>query len=188
MIFSNTEFYFAEQKNINGKSISIYDEEAKHITSVMRHSIGDDIFVTDGNGNVYKSIIKIITKTKIELTILEKIKINNNLSHVTFYLPILKATDRFEFALEKCVELGITNFKIFSAEKSHTRGIKIERWNKILLAAMKQSLQAHLPIIEFIELKDVNLKSDINIVLEQNSDEKLITYLNTDSFQKEVLK
>lgn len=92
-------------------------------------------------------------------------------------LLFLKSSDRFEFALEKCVELGITNFLIFNAKKSYKRGIKLERWNKILLSAMKQSLQSHKPKISFTEsLKNYLPENSKKIILEQNSEISINKY------------
>lgn len=94
-----------------------------------------------------------------------------------FYIPILKSTERFEFALEKCVELGIINFKIFSSVKSHKRGIKIDRW-KNFISAMKQSLQSHLPKMEFVKIISKDLENSVNIIFDQNAEYKFTSYLN----------
>ena len=187
MIFSNTEFYYTPKELISKTSIIIIDDEAKHITRVMRHSIYDEILVTNGEGIVYKAIIKNITRREVIAEIKESYKQKNKMKNITFCIPILKSQDRFEFALEKCVELGITNFIIFSAKKSYKRGVKLERWNKILLAAMKQSLQSFKPKIDFV----TSLSSIVNnqrktIVLEQNADETLSNYLKVETNQKEL--
>ncbi|MBK8946576.1 MAG: 16S rRNA (uracil(1498)-N(3))-methyltransferase [Ignavibacteriae bacterium] len=178
MNFSNTEFYYTDPQNIIEDRILILEEEAKHIASVMRYKIGDEILVTDGIGNLFKSQIDVIKKNEIHLTVLNRNTITKFFSNFTFYIPILKFSDRFEFSLEKCVELGIKNFKIFSAEKSQTRGIKIERWKNVLISAMKQSLQTHLPTIEFIELKYQEISSDLNLVFEQNAEIDFVYFLS----------
>ena len=85
--------------------------------------------------------------------------------------------ERFEFAIEKCTELGITNFKIYSADKSHKRGIKLERWRKILLSAMKQSLRRYIPKIEYVELCKENIKDDLNLIFDQEADTKFCEFL-----------
>ncbi|MBK7106788.1 MAG: 16S rRNA (uracil(1498)-N(3))-methyltransferase [Ignavibacteriae bacterium] len=178
MIFSNTEFYFTKRENITENLISIFDEEAKHISSVMRHKINDEIFVTNGTGNVYKSKIIEIKKSEIKLSVIANFNIEKKYENVVFYIPILKSTERFEFALEKCVELGIINFKIFSSVKSHKRGIKIDRWEKILISAMKQSLQSHLPKMEFVKIISKDLENSVNIIFDQNAEYKFTSYLN----------
>jgi 16S rRNA (uracil1498-N3)-methyltransferase len=144
----------------------------------MRHKIDEEIFVTNGNGIVYKSKIVEINKNEIKLTIIENFKLDRKFKNITFFIPVLKSTERFEFALEKCVELGINNFKIFSAEKSYERGIKLDRWEKILLSAMKQSLQTYLPKIEFVKLNPKELENNINIIFNQTAEIDFSNYLN----------
>ena len=181
MIFSNTEFYYTPPELISDSSLIIIENEAKHIIKVMRHSINDEIFVTDGKGNVYKSIINNVTKKEVIAGIKEKFVQTNKLKNVTFCIPVLKNQDRFEFALEKCVELGITNFLIFSAKKSYKRGVKIERWNKILIAAMKQSLLSHKPNINYSDSLFNDISRETNIfIFEQNSEETISNYFNNE--------
>lgn len=153
---SNIELYYSSS-TIQNNIIKIDGDEFKHLTKVMRHKIGDIVFVTCGMGIIYKSEIIGINKVDLTCGVIDKYNYKNNFEKIVFCLPILKSTDRFEFALEKCVELGITNFVVYKAERSIAKGNKIDRWNKIALAAMKQSLRSYLPCIEF-----VNSVSEIN--------------------------
>ncbi len=182
MIFSNTEFYYTSPKLILDKAIIIADVEAKHISRVMRHKVGDEILITNGEGKIYQSVIKNITKNEVIAESKKVFTQENKLSNVTFCIPILKTSDRFEFALEKCVELGITNFLIFSAKKSYKRGVKLERWDKILLSAMKQSLQSYKPKIDVTNSLQKTLQQETNkIYFEQNSELSIENYLNEKS-------
>lgn len=178
MIFSNTEFYYTPPELISDKAIIIADVEAKHISRVMRHKVDDIILITNGEGKIYQSVIKNITKNEVVAESKKIFTQENKLSNVTFCIPILKSSDRFEFALEKCVELGITNFLVFSAKKSYKRGVKLERWNKILLSAMKQSLQSHKPKIDVTHSLSQTLAQESNkIYFEQNSELSIENYL-----------
>ncbi|MCB0751839.1 MAG: 16S rRNA (uracil(1498)-N(3))-methyltransferase, partial [Ignavibacteriae bacterium] len=90
-IFSNTEFYYTDPKNITGSEIILEDEESNHLVKVMRHSVNDFIFVTNGEGKVYKS--KLIKIEKI-FSLLEKIETysqKEKFPNITFYLPLLKS-------------------------------------------------------------------------------------------------
>ncbi|MEE9431114.1 MAG: RsmE family RNA methyltransferase, partial [Melioribacteraceae bacterium] len=152
------------------KAIIITDVEAKHISRVMRHKVDDIILITNGEGEIYQSVIKNISKNEVIAESKKVFTKENKLSNITFCIPILKTSDRFEFALEKSVELGITNFLIFSAKKSYKRGVKLERWNKILLSAMKQSLQSYKPKIDVANSLSQTLQQESNkIYFEQNS-------------------
>jgi 16S rRNA (uracil1498-N3)-methyltransferase len=145
---SNIELYYSSS-TIQNDIIKIDGDEFKHLTKVMRHICGDIIHVTCGVGIIYESEIIEINKIDLTCRVIDKYNYKNNFEKIVFCLPLLKNTVRFEFALEKSIELGITNFIAYKAERSITKGNKIERWNKIALAAMKQSLRSFLPKIEF---------------------------------------
>lgn len=178
-MFLNTEFYFAPKENISTDKIILTDEEVKHLVKVMRHKVGDKIYVTDGLGKIFLSEIVQINKNDLVCKILETTTQQNQFANIIFWIPILKTSDRLEFAIEKCVELGITNFAIYDANKSHKRGIKVSRLEKIAMAAMKQSLRSFLPKITISELS--NIDDELIIVLEQNSENSLAAFLHNNS-------
>ena len=167
---SNSELYYSPEP-ISNSILVISGEEVHHIKDVMRHKIGDEIYATDGNGKIYKSVIESITKNKMQCSTTEVRHYSNPFANFIFCLPRLRTQERFEFALEKCVELGITNFIIFDSIRTVAKGAKLDRWNKILLAAMKQSVRAWLP-----QIKHVNSISEIasyegkRVMFEQNSE------------------
>lgn len=181
---SNIELYYTEPENVNSEELLIYGEEHSHITRVMRHSINDELYVTNGKGNIYQTIIIDITKEFVRSKIQSVINYNNPFENYVFCIPKLKSADRFEFALEKCVELGITNFVIYDAQRSISKGNKPDRWNKILLSSMKQSLRSFLPEISMVSSLQQIINSDgIKIVFEQNVKNNLCD-LSTDKQNK----
>lgn len=151
---SNTELYYVPAGNVFPNIIIVEGDEFKHITNVMRHSVGDPLNITDGTGKIYRTVIKEIEKKKLAATIDDTIEYYNPCENICVCIPRLKNNDRFEFALEKCIELGITNFIVFDAQRSVAKGNKLERWQKIAVAAMKQSLRSFLPKIEYVSALD----------------------------------
>jgi len=173
---SNIELYFSD--DIADSYIQMSEEESRHISKVMRHSVGEELFVTDGKGTIYKTSIIEACSSTVTLRITERIQYTNEFENIIFCLPRLKSNDRFEFALEKCIELGITNFIIFNSERTIAKGEKIERWNKIALAAMKQSLRSFLPNIQFAESLDkLNEFDGKKYIFDQNAEIKLVDML-----------
>ena len=144
---SDIELFYSPYGNINNEII-IDGEDFSHAARVMRHKTGDTLFITDGKGNIYKTEIKIMGKDALTAIPVKTFIYENKRNNVFFCIPKLKNPDRFEFALEKCVELGFTNFIVYESKRTVTRGDKLTRWNKILVSAMKQSLQSHLPVIK----------------------------------------
>ena len=154
-------------------------DEFKHITKVMRHKNGDELYVTDGRGLIVKGIL---TDMEKGLAVIEAVKIlryQNNLKNITFCIPKLKNPNRFEFALEKCTELGITNIIVYESSRSVAKGSKKERWEKILLSAMKQSLRSYLPrLYTAASFGDLLKNEGKKIIFDQNSEQKFTDFQN----------
>ncbi len=170
---SNIELYYTFPKNISENKIIIEGEECTHIIKVMRHSVNDELYVTNGEGKIYLCSINKINKKNIELEIENILSYENKFQNICFCIPKLKHHYRFEFALEKCTELGITNFLIFDSERTIAKNNRIERWEKILFSAMKQSLHSFLPRIEDKSFNDIFNLPGIKIGLEQSALKKI---------------
>lgn len=176
---SNIEYYFTPPELVQDKSLIISGEEVKHIARVMRHEVGDELYVTDGTGYLYVSRIENIDKKVIHCSILSRQYFEKKFDSLTVCIPRLRTADRFELAIEKSVELGITNLIIYDAERSLAKGDKSERWTKIALAAMKQSLHTHLPSVTYFKsIQLLNKQDGIKLVFEQNSEITLSQVLN----------
>ena len=170
---SNIELYYSPDGIINNH-IQIEGEDFNHIIKVMRHFEQDIIYITDGNGNIYESQINSINKNSLSAVSLKTYHYENVKQNIFFCIPKLKNADRFEFALEKCAELGITNFIIFESKRTISRGNKTDRWNKILISAMKQSLKCYLPEIKVVNsVKEIFSLNGGKIGFEQNSSNKI---------------
>ena len=167
---SNIELYYSGPENFASGFATINGDEFKHITRVMRHKIGDELYVTNGLGKIFSTELISISKSEGKVKIRKEYNYENKYKYITFCIPKLKSHERFEFALEKAVELGITNFIIYEPIRAVARGSKIDRWNKIALSAMKQSLRSYLPVVDEIKSLNEIAKMDNEIILfEQNS-------------------
>jgi len=166
---SDKELYYSSY--LTNNEIFIEGEELHHIKNVMRHKVGDEIYITDGCGNIFRSRIDSISKNTAKCLIIEKFIYDNKFSNFVFCIPRLKNNERLEFAIEKCVELGITNFLFFESERTIARGFKKERIKKLFLSSMKQSLQGWLPKADFINnLFEINKYEGKKILFEQKSE------------------
>ncbi|MEW6194854.1 MAG: RsmE family RNA methyltransferase [Bacteroidota bacterium] len=175
---SDIELYFSPK--VSEQQILVEGEECHHIKDVMRHENGDEIFVTNGLGSIYRTKIESIDSKKISCKIIEEKNYPNQYSNFTFCIPRLRTADRFEFALEKCVELGITNFIVFDSQRTVAKGEKLDRWQKILISAMKQSLRAWLPSISYYKsIADLLKLNGEKIFLDQNANKSLKSILNS---------
>lgn len=141
------EYYYTPKMYVSASSLTIVDDEARHLSRVLRKNIGEKIFVTDGEGCIYETVINEASKDLIECSVINKaFMLNEPERKINLYLSLLKNPDRFEFAIEKAVELGVNSIHPVITEHTinKTRN-KAERWQAIALAAMKQSQRCVLP-------------------------------------------
>jgi 16S rRNA (uracil1498-N3)-methyltransferase len=141
------EYYYTPKEYISGSSLTIIDDEAKHVSRVLRKQPGKEIYVTDGEGNAYRTLITNVSKTLINCDVLEKFTmLNEPLRKVRLYQALLKNPDRFEFVIEKSVELGVSIIQpVITQNVINKTSDRTERWQSIALAAMKQSQRCVLP-------------------------------------------
>jgi len=152
------EYYYTEKKNIDAdKNILTIDNfEYQHLVKSLRKRTGDLITITDGELGVYECRIEIIDKEKITCAILKKdFNIFESEKDIHLYIAVLKSSERFEFAIEKAVELGVKYITpVFSERvinKSELSPNKLKRLNQIILSAMGQSQRCFRPILNKTE-------------------------------------
>ena len=130
---------------ISENTVIINNEEQQHIVKVLRMKSGEEIFVTDGKGNLAKGNL-VFEGKKVHLEILE---IKENLPNFSPQLHIAiaptKNIDRIEFFVEKAVEMGISEITFLQTEKTERKNISIEKLTKQAISASKQSLRFHFP-------------------------------------------
>ena len=124
------------------------EDESKHIIRVLRKSLGDNVYFTDGKGFMYfcKIIDSNVKKCRVE--IIEK-NLGGDKRNFKLHIAIAptKNITRFEWFLEKCTEIGIEEITPVITEHSERKDLKIVRLNKVLTSAMKQSLKSNHPIL-----------------------------------------
>ena len=177
---SEVELYYSTNVDLQKNQITLEEDEFRHIVKVMRHKAGDLLYITDGSGKIYKTQITEILKTSVVAKIEDSIEQPDNYKNITFCIPILKNPDRLKFALEKSVELGITNFILFSSRRTIGKSKNIERLNKILLSAMKQSLRANLPKIKIMKLDEMFKLKGKKVVFDQKAQKRFTSEINKD--------
>ena len=138
-------FYNSEITN-NTQQLTFDKTESRHIILVLRKNLGDKIFITNGLGQLFTSEIVIANDKKclVIITNIEDYKKPWN-----YYLHIAiaptKLNDRLEWFLEKATEIGIDEITPIICEHSERKVVKIDRMEKIIHSAAKQSLKYHFP-------------------------------------------
>ncbi|MEB0262147.1 MULTISPECIES: 16S rRNA (uracil(1498)-N(3))-methyltransferase [unclassified Mucilaginibacter] len=124
------------------------EEESKHAVRVLRLNIGDAVTLIDGKGGLYKAEIK---DAHPKRTILQINSVTAEFNKRNHYLHIAiaptKNLDRIEWFLEKATEIGIDEISLIICQRSERKEAKVERLDKIITSAIKQSIKAYHPIL-----------------------------------------
>lgn len=163
------EYFYTAPTNISSSSLTIEGEELSHLTHVMRKTAGELIIVVDGIGNAYEVTIEEITKRTARCSIqTTHSRLHEPPLDVTLAVGLLKNPSKFDFLVEKCTELGVNSFFPLITERTIPRHAKTDRWQKLALAAMKQSGRCVLPKVHeprsFSDYVSSTLTSSLKII------------------------
>jgi 16S rRNA (uracil1498-N3)-methyltransferase len=140
--------YLFYTPNIQTEVYQFDEEESKHCIKVLRLKNGEQVNLIDGVGGLY---LAEIIDDHPKRTTLKVLNIQKEFAKRNHYLHIAiaptKNIDRFEWFLEKVTEIGIDEITPIICEHSERKEVKIERSNKIITSAIKQSLKAYHPIL-----------------------------------------
>lgn len=148
-------------------------EESGHCIRVLRHRAGDEVTVVDGLGTMMRCRLTDDSPKGAAAQVLESIEgWGGHPYSLNMAVCPTKNNDRFEWFVEKAVELGVDVVSPVIGERSERRVFKPERSRKIALSAMKQSLKAQLPRVE----EPVSVREFILAASSKPLDLKLICY------------
>lgn len=139
------QLFYNPNINETTETFSFDKEESKHIIKVLRKKDSDILFVTNGLGFLFKTEITLASDNKCTVKIISFEKSAAPKFHLHLVVAPTKMNDRFEWFLEKATEIGIHEITPIICDRSERKVINTERFDKILLTAMKQSNILFLP-------------------------------------------
>lgn len=128
--------------------ISITDEKAHYLISVLRCRKGDDLIVFDGKGYCLKTRILKADRREVITEVIEKFPCDTE-SHINITLVqgLLKG-EKMDLVIQKTSELGVKEIIPVVTERSQMRETrKVTRWRKIAEEASRQSGRSVIPVI-----------------------------------------
>lgn len=133
--------------NINNNYINIERSHTNHLKA-LRIQLGNELILTNGEGLLVKTIFMDGDKESFIFKVTEIIEQFEEFPHrFALALAMLGTRDRFEFAFEKAVELGVTDFFPLITKHTQKEKIRKERLTAKAISAIAQSQRAMLPII-----------------------------------------
>lgn len=170
--------FYAPPENFNERTVALSFDETRHLRDVLRLRENENVHVFDGAGKEFLCEIARIEKKETVLEIVKEISPPAPESDLDLTLAVaLLKGEKFDFVVQKAVELGVTKFIPLETKRADVRlkdGVKkSERWRKIVVDATKQSGRAKLMQIE----TPIDFKEFIqNAARQNNRDENFILF------------
>jgi 16S rRNA (uracil1498-N3)-methyltransferase len=140
------EYFYAPPESVTPPTLTIGGTEFSHMTHVMRMREGDAIRVVDGAGNCYDAVIASIARSSAACRITSRTeRLHEPKRELTLGAGMLKNPSRFDYLVEKAAEIGAVRIVPLLTERTVPRHAKTDRWQKLCVAAMKQSGRCVLP-------------------------------------------
>ncbi|HVW94704.1 MAG TPA: 16S rRNA (uracil(1498)-N(3))-methyltransferase [Mucilaginibacter sp.] len=141
-------FFYTPDIQPSHAQFFLSEEESKHAIRVMRLQKDDEVQLIDGRGGLYTAAI---LDDHPKRTVLQINKVETEFNKRNHYLHIAvaptKNLDRTEWFLEKATEIGIDEISLIISQRSERKEAKVERLNKIITSAIKQSIKAYHPVL-----------------------------------------
>ena len=173
------QLFYNSEISIETKQITFDKIESKHIVRVLRKKENDILKITNGKGYLFDVKISFANDKKCLADIIavtEKKNPRNYYLHIA--ISPTKNNDRMEWFLEKATEIGIDEITPIICKNSERRIVKLERFEKIIQSAMKQSLKFTLPKLneprKFSDFINQNLDGKICIAHCEKQEKKIL--------------
>ena len=123
-------------------------DEAIHAIRVLRLKIGDDIFLIDGKGSFYEAVVTLANSKHCLYKITQTLVQNKTWKgHIHLAIAPTKDISRIEWLVEKATEIGFDEISFLNCQFSERKNLRIDRIERIVISAMKQSRKAWKPIV-----------------------------------------
>ena len=134
--------------DISGTDYTLDEKESGHCIKVLRMKSGTRVQVIDGKGNLYEAVIVNPDPRKCSLAVtgvFRDFEKRDYRLHIA--ISPLKNYERFEWFVEKSVEIGVDEITPLICSNTEKPGIKRERINNLIISAMKQSLKSTITVL-----------------------------------------
>jgi 16S rRNA (uracil1498-N3)-methyltransferase len=134
-----------------GGTARLVGDAAHHLGRVLRAEPGQLYELSDGH-SVFLARIERVSSDHIDFSLLEKVPASGSSMEIVILQAIVKF-DRFEWALEKATELGVSTIVPLAGERSEKALVsaaakRATRWRKILLESAQQARCLRPPRLE----------------------------------------
>lgn len=197
------QLFYNSNIDENTETFSFDKDESKHIIKVLRKKDTDILHVTNGLGLLFETEITLASDSKCTVKVVSMEKADQPGYHLHLAVAPTKMNDRFEWFLEKATEIGIHEITPIICDRSERKVVNVDRFEKIILTAMKQCNQLYLPKLnsaisfkDFVKIKNTGVqlvahceethKQSLKSVLQPNENITLLIGPEGDFSSKEI--
>ncbi len=130
-----------------GNELALEEDTARHVVQVLRMNMGEQLQLTDGKGHVATATIVETGKKKCWVKIQSVVFHDAPAVGLHLCLGFTKNASRNEWLLEKATELGIKSITPLICTRTEREKLRYDRLENILVSALLQSQQFHLPVL-----------------------------------------
>lgn len=180
--------FYVPASQVHEETLELTGQEFRHAAKVLRYREGDRLVVVDGAGGRYDCVVAQITDESLRAKVKSREQQEPETPEKVLALALLKKRDRLEFAVEKAVELGVSEIALFRGRHTVKENVRMDRLESTVIAAMKQSLRAWLPKVHlFDSLKETLEHYPKHTYLLAHKDEESSQELNSFFGKKKIL-
>lgn len=146
-----------------GDKAILTEEESLHLSKVLRLKEGSKVLLLDGKGGMFEGEVLIVHQKNTAIGHLRKLPAAVQRPYrLHVAIAPTKMMERLEWFLEKATEIGIDEITPLISKRTERDQVKLQRVEKIVLAAMKQSMNAKMPQLNEVTTMSAFLKKDID--------------------------
>jgi 16S rRNA (uracil1498-N3)-methyltransferase len=131
--------------------VTVAGDEFHHSVRVVRVRPGEEVEVFDRTGRLARATVETIEKDRALLRLGEELPSRESTLRLHLAMAIIQL-EKFELVLQKATELGVTSIIPLVTDRIELRreryAGKMDRWQKIVFEAVKQSGRSVIPTLE----------------------------------------
>jgi 16S rRNA (uracil1498-N3)-methyltransferase len=167
------------QADIEGDTVALDERNHHHLVKVLRAKTGQAVELFDGNGRWAKGELSELSTKKCSIIRTHSRGTASNEAPIELELILaVSKSHHFEFALQKAVELGVTQIRPVLSERSEMKlkadriDKKYQSWLGTIVSACEQSYRCVVPTLHELQPLQVVLNectADLRFVLDHRS-------------------
>ncbi len=146
-----------------GDLIELPEEEAHHAASVLRLRAGERIGLLNGTGLRVEAELVEVSKRRCMAQAIERMQQEvERTARIHMAVAVTKQMERYEWFVEKAVEIGVDRITPMLTSRTERNALRLDRLERVAVAAMKQSQRTWLPVIDPLTHLDALLAQEIH--------------------------